>query len=389
MRPLEEAALHDPLHVAILGSRGVPSRVGGFETLAERLSLHLAGQGWRVTVSCEEPGRGPVREEGWRGVRLLRVPMVLPGTAGAFAYDCRATARLLPLRPDVVLNLGYNTGFLNLVYRRRGIPSVVNMDGLEWRREKWSIPVKLWLRLNERLAVRWGDRLVADHPVIATRLAELADPARVATIPYGADPPPPGGAPAAPGFGLEPGRFVLLVARLEPENSALEVVQAFSLRRRGVVLAVVGPFEPGRNGFHRRLRGAAGGEVRFLGGVTDRDALARLRAEARLSVHGHRVGGTNPSLVEALAAGSPVLAHDNPFNRWVAGEAAAYFADRERCAAALDELLDDPPRLGRMVAASRARHAEAFRWEPQLEAYEELLASAACRRTPAGLRERP
>ncbi len=364
-----------PAHVAILGSRGIPDRIGGFESLTERLAPFLVERGWQVTVACEEPGRGPVREGSWRGVRLLRVPMIAPGALGALLFDCRATTHALRLRPDVVLNLGYNTGFLNALIRLRGRPAVVNMDGIEWRREKWPLPIKAWFWLNEHLAARWSTRLIADHPVIADHLAGFVARDRITTIAYGADPPPEGDEPAAPSFGLEPHRFVIVVARLEPENSIREMVAAYCRRERGIPLAVIGPFEPDRSRYHRAIRDVAGPEVRLLGAVTDRARLARLRREAVLYLHGHRVGGTNPSLLEALAAGSPVLAHDNPFTRWVAGEGAAFFTNQDDCAAALDRLLGDPGCLERMRTASLARHAEAFRWAPHLEAYDRLLRS--------------
>ena len=129
--------------------------------------------------------------------------------------------------------------------------------------------------------------------------------------------------------------------------------------------------------YHRRVRAAASAEVQFPGAIYDREVVNALRAHARLYLHGHTVGGTNPSLVEALGAGSPTLAHDNAFNRWVAGEGARYFRGVEDCATRITSLLDADAERAALSSAARARHAEAFDWEIVLTRYEALLAEQA------------
>jgi glycosyltransferase involved in cell wall biosynthesis len=151
------------------------------------------------------------------------------------------------------------------------------------------------------------------------------------------------------------------------------MVRAWSAARRGMPLVVLGEYGDPRNAYQRTVRAEAGPEVRFPGAIYDAPAVAALRAHARLYLHGHTVGGTNPSLVEALGAGSPVLAHDNPFNRWVAADAARYFAGERHCRDVLDVLLADEPALRAMRAAALDRHAEAFTWDAVLPQYERLL----------------
>jgi glycosyltransferase involved in cell wall biosynthesis len=158
---------------------------------------------------------------------------------------------------------------------------------------------------------------------------------------------------------LSSGGYATLIARPEPENSILEIVEAWSARRRGLLLAVLGRYDDG-DAYHRRVRAAAGPEVRFLGAIYDRALVPQLRAHGSLYLHGHQVGGTNPSLVEALGAGNAVLAHDNRFNRWVAGPGAGYFRDAVSLDALLTSVLVDPARLAAMAEASRKRHAQAF-----------------------------
>jgi glycosyltransferase involved in cell wall biosynthesis len=231
--------------------------------------------------------------------------------------------------------------------------------------------------VNERLACLFGNHLIADHPEIARHLARLVSRRKITTIPYGADEIREADLEPLFHLDLRPKQYALLVARPEPENSILEIVSGFSARRRGYELAVLGHYNAKANPYHARVLEAAGPEVVFVGPVYDKSALASLRLHARLYVHGHTVGGTNPALVEALGAGCPVLAHDNRFNRWVAGSEARYFRDARECDEQLTSLLDDPRQLALMSAASRQRHAEAFTWDRVLSAYEQLLTQYA------------
>lgn len=364
--------------LVILGTRGIPAAHGGFETFAERLALHLVARGWAVTVACQADDAGP-HPPAWQGVALRHHRPRSRGPLGTIEMDFRAILGTLR-RADLALTLGYNTAVFGVLLRAAGIPHLMNMDGIEWRRAKWSAPVRGWFWLNERAARFAADHLVADHPQIAAHLARHTPAARITTIPYGADVV----AAADPallvplglaGGGAAGGGHVLAIARVEPENSVLEIVQGFSARPRGLPLVVLGRLEPARHPYHAAIRAAASAEVRFPGAIYDPAVVAALRLHARLHVHGHRVGGTNPSLVEALGAGNPVLAHDNPFNRWVAGPAMTYFRDAADCAAAFDRLLAPGADLRPMSEAARARHAEAFRWPDVLTAYEALLAS--------------
>ncbi len=358
------------LHV--LGTRGIPNRYGGFEAFAERLAPWLAARGWDVTVYCQEEGSDRWQERRWHGVRLVHVPVAHAGARGSIDFDWLSARRAIA-EGGTLLTLGYNTAAFFVLHRLAGRPHVVNMGGLDWRRPKWSRPVRGWFYVNAWLAGWLATALVADHPEIARLLGARPGTAPITTIPYGAD--PTAGADATPlaALGLDPGGFGVVIARSEPENSILEMVRAWSASRRGIPLVVLGEYGDARNAYQRRVRAEAGPEVRFPGAIYDPPTVAALRAHARLYLHGHTVGGTNPSLVEALGAGSPTLAHDNPFNRWVAGEAARYFSGERHCRDVLDTLLADEAGLRAMRAAALARHAEAFTWDAVLPQYERLL----------------
>jgi glycosyltransferase involved in cell wall biosynthesis len=355
----------------ILGTRGVPAAHGGFETFAEHLALHLVQRGWQVTVYCQADGTGPVFEDDWQGVHRVHMPVAAAGPKGTVIFDWRATLHACS-SSDLCLTLGYNTAVFCALLRLRGVPNLINMDGIEWRRAKWTGLAKAWFWLNDWLGCWLGNHLVADHPQIALHLASRVSANKITTIAYGADKLHNVSPDAVLALGLTPGRYMSVVARAEPENSILEVVQGFSAKPRGFDLAVLGKYEE-NNAYHQAVKAAAGPEVRFLGAIYDKPILHALRFHSLAYVHGHRVGGTNPSLVEALGAGNAVVAHDNAFNRWVIGPGGVYFADAASFARRLDGLAAAPAQWDTMRQASRARFDEAFTWPRILADYEALL----------------
>jgi glycosyltransferase involved in cell wall biosynthesis len=359
----------------ILGTRGLPAAHGGFETFAEHLALHLVGRGWRVVVYGQEDGSGPVIEDLWQGVERVRIPVARSGPAGTIAFDWLATrhaARQARGRHEVCLTLGYNTAVFCALLRLAGVPNVINMDGIEWHRAKWGALPRAWFWLNDWAGCWLGNHLVADHPEIARHLQRAAPADKITTIPYGADAPGPLPDNAVLALGLQPGRYLTLIARPEPENSVLEAVQGFSRHPRGIQLAVLGHYSDD-NAYHRAVRAAASAEVLFVGAIYDKPVVQALRQHSLAYVHGHQVGGTNPSLVEALGAGNAVLAQDNRFNRWVAGDAACYFTGTDGFAALADSLLPDTAALAALRAHAVQRYRQAFTWAQVLADYETLL----------------
>lgn len=266
-----------------------------------------------------------------------------------------------------------NTAIFNLLQRANRQVNIINMDGIEWRRNKWGPIAKTWFWLNERAGCWIGNHLVADHPRIKDHLATRISADKITMIPYGGDEVLSAEASLLAPYGIEPGGFSVIIARPEPENSFLEMVRAFSSKKRDHKLVVLGNFVPERNAFHKKVMNAASDEVIFPGAIYEAAVVQALRFHSRFYLHGHRVGGTNPSLVEALGAGCAVIAHDNHFNRWVAGPQAAYFKDEAECAALFDRLLTDNLAVQHMKEASRLRFYERFTWDQVLREYEALL----------------
>ena len=380
----ERACRHDRPKVAILGTRGIPALHGGFETFAERLALHLGALGWDVEVYCQ--GVAPAAPHpGFERIGLVHIAVPFGGSLGSVLFDLAAMLRAVRTPDRLLLVLGYNTALFGILARLRGAVQIINMDGIEWRRAKWPLPVRAWFWCNERLACWLGDGLIADNPHIADHLATRADRSKISMIPYGADPVAGAGSDHLSRWALRPGGYALVIARPEPENSILEIVRAYSARARPCPLVVVGLRADGGSSRYRRdVLASAGPQVQFIGPVYDADTIGALRYHARLYLHGHQVGGTNPSLVEAMGAGCVILAHDNRFNRWVGGGALRYFAAEAELDLMLAAQLDDGNELcAAMRKATRERHAAVFRWSGILDQYTRLLQQAAPVRAPA------
>jgi glycosyltransferase involved in cell wall biosynthesis len=362
-----------PPHLIILGIRGLPAAHGGFETFAERLAPYFRDRGWRVTVYCQGSVSGKRTEDEWKGIKRIHIPVKHTGSAGTIEFDLKCALDVDSIQ-GTLLTLGYNTGFISAWLRARGRVNIINMDGLEWKRAKYSWAAKAYLWLNERLAAWSGTKLIADHPVIADHLATRVSRSKIATVPYGSDwISDADHSPLAP-LGVHPGQFFTLIARAVPENLILEIVRAFSLKPRGVNLAVLGTYDKS-DSYQADVLAAASPEVIFAGGIYDRATLASLRYHSIAYLHGHQVGGTNPSLVEALGAGNAVIAHDNAFNRWVAGDAGLYFTDVTSCAAAIDLILSSDLRH-KLRTAARTRWQNEFTWPAILERYFTVLDEA-------------
>lgn len=365
--------------VRILGTHGVPANYGGFETAAEHVATHLVSRGWRVVVYCQAEGRGPIREDTWQGIERVTIPVMADGWRGTSWFDLLSIRHASRFR-DLCLTFGYNTAVFNTLQRVRGIPNVINMDGIEWSRARWGLIKQGILLANERYGCRVGDHLIADHPEIARYFRGKARADKISTITYGAHAVTDASDETPVALGLTPGRYFTLIARPIRENSILELVQGFSARPTGHQLAVLGQLEPDRDPYHRAVVEAAGEDVRFLGPIYQPDQVRALRFHSSGYLHGHTVGGTNPSLVEALGAGNAVLAHDNPYNRWVAAEAALYFRSPADVTAHLERLTSDPDAVARMRSAARSRHAEEFTWEHVAGQYEAVLLDLLARK---------
>jgi glycosyltransferase involved in cell wall biosynthesis len=372
-----------PKSLAIMGIRGVPAAHGGFETFAARLAPWLVANGWKVTVYCEEPARCATYESEWLGVRRVHIGCGPDSAVNSVRFDWACISHLLrdKQRAALVLTLGYNTALFGLRLRAAGITHAINMDGIEWARSKWGPFAKAWLYLNDWGGCLGASHLLADHPEIARHLQTRVSPSRISMIPYGADALDAADPAPLAALGVQPGAFMTLIARPEPENSVLEMVRAFSARPRGCKLVVLGRMVPDRVPYHAKVLAAGGAEVVFAGARYDAGTVMALRRHGLAYLHGHRVGGTNPSLLEAMGAGNAVIAHANRFNRWVVRGGALYFSDTASCIAAIDRLLAEPALRERLGRANRDAAMRRFSWPLVLSQYEVTMAALHARAT--------
>jgi glycosyltransferase involved in cell wall biosynthesis len=361
-----------PLRIAMIGTRGVPAAYGGFETAVEEIGSRLAGRGHDVTVYCRRAEDSSQRE--YAGMRLIHLPALKLKTAETLSHTAISVAHAIAQRsrPDVafVFNAA-NAPFVSLL-RARGIPAAVHVDGLEWLREKWGGAGRAYYRWAERSAVRNADALIADARGISDHFASAyGAPTRL--ISYGAPVQLKPPSDRLSELGLSWKGFHLVVARFEPENHVDMMVAGYVRSNAGLPLVVVGS-APYAAEYTKRVQSCAGGDarVRLLGGVYDQDLLDQLYAGALCYLHGHSVGGTNPSLLRAMGAGSAVLAWDVSFNREVAGERGRYFADDSSLAAMIEAAEMRPADTERDGVALREIVRAKYRWDDVAVAYEAL-----------------
>ncbi|PCE16314.1 glycosyl transferase [Microbacterium sp. SZ1] len=358
------------LTIAMVGTRGVPAAYGGFETAIEEVGRRLAERGHDVVVYTRGSER---REKEYLGMRVVHLPAVPVKQVETLSHTGLSTLHLmLHRRPDAtfVFNAA-NSPFLPLLRLRRARVAL-HMDGLEWRRSKWGPRGKAYYRWAEQFGVRTADALIADAPGIADYYAhQFGVPTEL--IRYGApilDEPP------ARGVGeldLKPDGYHLVVARFEPENHVREIVQGYRDSDATLPLVVVGS-APYSAEYTQEIQRLADGDdrIRLIGGVYDQELLDALYANALTYVHGHSVGGTNPSLLRAMGAGTAVIAFDVPFNREVLDGDGWFFADADDVAANVAAAEGDPDRTRDLGSRVRDRARGAFRWDDVADAYEDL-----------------
>ena len=358
--------------VALMGTRGVPALYGGFETAVEEIGARLVERGYDITVYCRNPGQS-MRE--FRGMRLVNAPAIRHRMAETLSHTAVSTAHAIVRdRPDAVLLLNAGNAPLLKPLALAGIPTAIHLDGLESRREKWRGAGAKYYRWAEKAAVRWGDAVIADAQAIADHVHSQYGRECV-VIPYGADVIHPQ-ATRLSELGVTSRDFHLVVARFEPENHVLEAVHGFRASSEQRPLLVVGS-APYSQWYVDRVHEAGHGDarIRFTGGIYDQELLDQLYGHCRTYIHGHSVGGTNPSLLRAMGAGAPVLAYDVEFSHEVTAGNAYFWSDAQQlttlfnsvASGELEARLAELPELGR----DRIRHA--YQWDAVTSDYEALL----------------
>jgi glycosyltransferase involved in cell wall biosynthesis len=365
------------LRVALLGTRGVPARYGGFETCVEEVGRRLADRGHEVVVYCRTvPGASEPPLPEYLGMRLVHLPAARHRALETLSHTALSIGHLLTHRMDAAVVFNAGNAPLLPALRAARLPVATHVDGLEWRRAKWQGAGRRYYRAAEALAVRWSDALIADAQGIADYYRAEFD-ADTELIAYGAPIIAPGADRLAE-LGLERRGYHLAVARFEPENQLHLIVDGYRRSSARQPLVVVGS-APYADAYTRQLHGLADDRVRFLGGVWDQQLLDQLYANAATYLHGHSVGGTNPSLLRAAGAGTPTLAYDVVFNREVLERSGRYFTTSDDVAGLLESAEADPVGTARAGAASRVL-VRRYNWDDVTTRYEDLLRRLAAER---------
>jgi len=357
------------MRLAILGTRGVPANYGGFETFAEQFGRRMAERGHEVTVY----GRNRYIARGlntYRGMRIIRLPAPRAKYLETVVHTMFAAIHAIGGRYDIVYVCNSANVPAVILLRLLGRRVVLNVDGLEWQRAKWNPIGKAYYRLCAWAAARLPVHLVTDAHVIQDYYAR-AYGRRTDYFPYGTDlePVPDDGTLAR--FGLEPGRYVLYVSRLEPENNADVVIDAYARVTSDLPLAIVGG-APYASDYIARLHATADPRVRFLGGVYG-DGYHVLRSHAAAYVQATEVGGTHPALVEAMGFGNVILANDVPEHREALGDAGRYYRGPAALARELQAILDDSELAWELGRRAHARARAMFGWDAIADGYEAWL----------------
>ncbi|WP_348788991.1 DUF1972 domain-containing protein [Leifsonia sp. NPDC080035] len=376
----------DRLRIAMIGTRGVPASYGGFETAVDEIGRRLAARGHEITVYCRNQ-TGEKRDE-YLGMRLVYRPALRRKSLETLSHTALSVTHALGNRPDAafVFNAA-NAPFVPLLHTRR-IPTAVHVDGLEWMRGKWGRVGRQYYRAAESIAVRSADALIADAQGIADYYSdEFGVPTELLT--YGAPIQRTPGRDRLAELGLEPRGYHLVVARFEPENHVDMIVEGYSMSDARLPLVVVGtaPYSAEYTNAIERMA-SVDDRVRLLGGVWDQELLDQLYANALSYLHGHSVGGTNPSLLRAMGAGTSVTAFDVVFNREVLGDDGRYFRDEDEAGRAI---LASEASAEQAVAAGerlRDRAEERYNWDAVASGYEALARRLAARSTVRSKRAR-
>lgn len=358
------------MRCALIGTRGIPARYGGFETAIEEVGRRLAGRGHEIYVFCRKNPHEDAREATYLGMRRIVLPAMRKRSLETLSHTALSVLHPALAKADAAIVFNAANAPLLPVVRARRIPVATHVDGSEWQRTKWGPTGRHYYRLAEELAVRWSDALIADAQGIADYYRDEFD-AATDLIAYGAKILKTRGTDRLTEFGLERHRYHLVVARFEPENHVLEIVQAYVASRAAYPLVVVGS-APYSDQYTEAIEGASDDRVRLLGGVWDQDLLDALYANSLTYLHGHSVGGTNPSLLRAAGAAAPVIAFNVSFNREVVGADGKYFDGATDLMPLIEQAEADSDAT---VARGRSLQSEIgrYNWDDVAARYEHLL----------------
>lgn len=322
------------MKIAILGTRGIPNYYSGFEQFAEYFSVFLVEKGHEVY--CYNSHNHKFQEKNYKGVHIIQKydPEYKLGTFGQFIYDFNCIMDSRKRDFDIILQLGYTSSSIWFFLFPKKSIIITNMDGVEWKRSKYSRPVREFLKFAERLGAITSDYLVSDSKGIQKMLLERYNK-KSEYIAYGAFPFTNPNIEVLKDYDLKVGNYNMLIARFEPENNLQTILDGVVLAKDETTFIVVGNHNT-KYGKFLKDRFQKNENIKFLGGIFNIEILNNLRYYSKFYFHGHSVGGTNPSLLEAMASKAFIVAHNNDFNKGILQKDAIYFSNSNEIATILN-----------------------------------------------------
>lgn len=356
------------MRVALIGTRGIPARYGGFETFAEEISSRLVLRGHSVTVYCRQSHPAPT----YLGADLVYLPTIRHKYLDTVVHTFLSVLHLLSRRHDAVLCCNAANALFTWIPRLAGAPVALNVDGLERNRKKWNALGQAWYRMSEWLSTWMPNAIVTDALEIQTYYeSKYRKPSTM--IPYGAEPERVETRAALDRLNLQPQQYFLYVSRLEPENNAVLVRESFEKLETPLRLALVGD-APYATEYIRQVRDTRDPRV-VLPGAIYNPGYSELQSHCFAYIHATEVGGTHPALIEAMGRGALVLYLDTPENAEVAGGAGLAFTRSNLTEVMRQALALAPGERLRFQEAAQQRVRERYSWEAVTTAYEKLLES--------------
>lgn len=362
------------MKVAIIGTRGIPNHYGGFEQCAEYLASGFVKKGFEVIVYNSH--NHPYMASTWNGVQLVHCydPEYKLGTAGQFIYDLNCICDVRKRKCDIILQLGYTSSSVwGWLLPRKSSVITTNMDGLEWKRTKYSEKVKRFLKYAEKLGVKYSDYLIADSIGIQDYLKETYQHDSV-FIPYGAFVFKENNEAVLADYDVQKYRYDILIARLEPENSIEIILDGVTQSNSTRPFLVIGKHQTAY-GEYLKNKYTGNNNIKFIGGIYDIGKLNNLRYYSNLYFHGHTVGGTNPSLLEAMSSHSLICANNNPFNKFILGNDALYFNTADEVAHYLYNVDTALPIYKQMIKNNINKIEKIYNWDIIIDQYADHLIS--------------
>ena len=358
------------MKLAILGTRGIPANYGGFETFAEELSTRLAARGHAVTVYCRSNNVHYPHPE-YKGVKLTILPTIGTKYLDTVAHTFFSVIHVFfQRRFDCILMVNAANAIFALVPRLRGIPVALNVDGIERLRKKWGPAGSAYYRLSEYLATILPNVVVTDANVIRDYYLKEYRKTSV-TIAYGANCERSETTAVLDQLGIRPREYFLYVSRLEPENNAHVVIEAYEKVATDKPLLIVGS-APYAHRYIEQLKSTRDPRIRFPGAIYGA-GYRELQSHACVYIQATEVGGTHPALIEAMSAGNCIIAKDTPENHEVLDDCGLFFQDSASLSRRLEAVLADIPLVERLREKAQNRAKAHYSWDAVTGAYEKLF----------------